>query len=94
MLSARTPGIAASVTHAAGRIYSAVQAGRAEITITPQAWLAARVFGLAPEFSQQFAALANRFLLPDPRHASPPPAIPQNDAVDQPLGPFADPSPS
>ena len=33
--SATTPGIAASVTHAAGRIYNATAAGRAEITITP-----------------------------------------------------------
>ena len=94
MLGAKTPILAASVTHAANRIYSAVQTGRAEITITPQAWLAARIFGLAPEFSQQFAALANKFLLPDPRHASPPLQIPENDVVDQPLQPFADPSPS
>ena len=94
MLSAKTPLIAASVTHAANRIYSAAQSGRAEITITPQAWLAARIFGLAPEFSQHFAAIANRYLLPDPRHASPPPATPQDDVVDQPVEPFADPSPS
>jgi short-subunit dehydrogenase len=91
---AKTPGLAASAGHAANRIYSAVQAGRAEITITPQAWVAARIFGLAPESSQLFAAVANRYLLPDPRHASPPPEIPQHDAVDQPLEPFADPSPS
>jgi short-subunit dehydrogenase len=94
MLGAKTPLIAASVTHAANRIYSAVQSGRAEITITPQAWLAARIFGLAPEFSQRFAALANHYLLPDPRHSSPPPAIPESDAIDQPVQPFADPSPS
>ena len=94
MLGAKTPILSASVTHAANRIYAAAQSGRAEITITPQAWLAARIFGLAPEFSQHFAAIANRFLLPEPRHASPPPAIPENDAVDQPVEPFADPSPS
>ena len=94
MFSAKTPGIAASVTHAAQRIYGAVQAGRAEITITPQAWLAARVFGLAPESSQLLAALANEYLLPAARHAGPPPSVPEADAVDQPMEPFADPSPS
>ena len=50
----------------ANRIYNATQAGRAEITITPQAWLAARVFGIAPETSQVLAALANEYLLPAP----------------------------
>jgi len=62
---AKTPILAASAEHAANRIYHAVAAGRAEITITPQAWLAARIHGLAPETTQQIAALANRFLLPD-----------------------------
>ncbi len=42
-LAARTPVLTASVNHAANKIYNAVAAGRAEITITPQAWLAARV---------------------------------------------------
>ncbi len=93
-LGAKTPILAASVTRAANRIFNAVEAGRAEITITPQAWLAARIFGLAPEASQLFAAIANRYLLPDPRHSAPPPEIPQNDIVDQPTQPFADPSPS
>jgi NAD(P)-dependent dehydrogenase (short-subunit alcohol dehydrogenase family) len=65
-LGAKTPVIAASVEHAADKIFSATDAGRAEITITPQAWLAARVHGLAPVATQQLAALANRFLLPDP----------------------------
>jgi hypothetical protein len=39
---------------------------RAEITITPQAWLAARVAGLAPETTQYPASLANHLLLPAP----------------------------
>jgi short-subunit dehydrogenase len=65
-LAARTPVIAASVRHAANKIYSAVAAGRAEITITPQAWLAARVAGLAPETTQYLASLANHLLLPAP----------------------------
>jgi NAD(P)-dependent dehydrogenase (short-subunit alcohol dehydrogenase family) len=65
-LSAKTPGLAASVGHAANRIYAAVQRGRAEITITPQAWLAARFVGLAPETSQLLASLANEYVLPAP----------------------------
>jgi short-subunit dehydrogenase len=65
-LAARTPVIAASVRHAANKIYSAVAAGRGEITITPQAWLAARVAGLAPETTQYLASLANHLLLPAP----------------------------
>lgn len=71
-LSAKTPGLAASLQHAANRIYSAVQNGRAEITITPQAWLAARIVGLAPETSQILAALANEYVLPDPVYAPTP----------------------
>ena len=65
-LSAKTPGLSANVDHAARRIFSAVQAGRAEITITPQAWLAARIVGLAPETSQLLASCANKYLLPSP----------------------------
>jgi len=65
-LAAKTPVLAASVRHAANKIYSAVAAGRAEITITPQAWLAARVAGLAPETTQYLASLAHRLLLPAP----------------------------
>jgi NAD(P)-dependent dehydrogenase (short-subunit alcohol dehydrogenase family) len=65
-LSAKTPGIAADVGRAARQIYRAVQAGRAEMTITPQAWLAARIVGLAPETSQHLASLANEYILPDP----------------------------
>jgi hypothetical protein len=65
-LAARTPVIATSVRHAANKIYHAVAAGRAEITITPQAWLAARITGLAPETTQYLASLANHLLLPAP----------------------------
>ena len=63
---AKTPGIAATVKYSANKIYNAVQAGRAEITITPQAWLAARIVGLAPETCQYLASLANEYLLPEP----------------------------
>jgi short-subunit dehydrogenase len=62
--SATTPFVAASAKYAADRIFSAVDAGRAEITITPQAWLAARFAGLAPETTQAIAALVNQMLLP------------------------------
>jgi len=65
-LAARTPILAASVTHAANKIYNAVAAGRAEITITPQAWLAARIAGLAPEATQYAASLVNELILPAP----------------------------
>ncbi len=65
-LAARTPILTASVRHAANRIYNAVAAGRAEITITPQAWLAARIAGLAPSTTQFVASLANQLLLPEP----------------------------
>ena len=65
-LSAKTPGLAASVTYAANRIFNAVADGRAEITITPQAWLIARAHGVAPELTQQVAGLINHFILPSP----------------------------
>lgn len=65
-LAANTPVVAASVKHAANRIYEAVAKGRAEITITPQAWLAARAAALAPETVQRLASLANEFVLPAP----------------------------
>ena len=64
MFAATTPGVAVTVDYAANRIYRAVLAGRAEITISPQAWLAARGGGLAPETVQYANALTNRYLLP------------------------------
>jgi short-subunit dehydrogenase len=63
-LAAQTPIIAASVTYAANRIYNAVVAGKAEITITPQAWLAARAAGITPGAMQYLASLANEYILP------------------------------
>jgi short-subunit dehydrogenase len=62
--SARTPFLAANVTRAAERIFSAVKDRRSEITITPQAWLAARFAGIAPESTQVIAALVNSLVLP------------------------------
>ncbi len=65
-LAATTPVISASASHAANRIYNAVIDGRTEITISPQAWLAARFSGLAPVTTQYLASLVNEFILPQP----------------------------
>jgi short-subunit dehydrogenase len=78
--SAKTPGLSASVKYAANRIYSAVVGGRAELTITPQAWLAARFHGLCPETSQYAASLVNRYILPSP------------EGVEQQAGQFSSPA--
>jgi short-subunit dehydrogenase len=64
--AARTPLIAASVGDAANKIFHAVDRASAEITITPQAWLAARFTGLAPETTQRIAAIIHAHLLPSP----------------------------
>jgi short-subunit dehydrogenase len=63
-LAATTPLIAVSAKHAANRIYRATMSGRAEITISPQAWLMARTAGLCPETTQFANAMANRYVLP------------------------------
>ena len=73
--AATTPVVAASVTYAANRIFNAVADGRAEITITPQAWLAARIAGLAPATTQWAASLANQYILPEPDDADARPDI-------------------
>jgi short-subunit dehydrogenase len=62
--AANLPLVSASARYAARRIYSAVAAGRAEITITPQAWILARKAALFPETIQCAASLANRYVLP------------------------------
>jgi short-subunit dehydrogenase len=64
--SAKTPGLSTSVDHAASKIVRSLSEGRAEITITPQAWLAARVVALCPGTSQWIAAQANHWILPAP----------------------------
>jgi NAD(P)-dependent dehydrogenase (short-subunit alcohol dehydrogenase family) len=63
--AATTPFIATTTRHAANKIYAAVQQGRAEVTITPQAWLAARVAGLAPETLQFANSLVDKYILPE-----------------------------
>jgi NAD(P)-dependent dehydrogenase (short-subunit alcohol dehydrogenase family) len=62
-LLAATPGLATAANHAANRIYSAVTHGRAEITITPQAWIAAHFAGLCPEALHYIHAFANDHIL-------------------------------
>ena len=63
-LGATVPGVSTSARSAARKILDATIAGRAEITITPQAALGARLVGLAPETSTRFAALANQLVMP------------------------------
>jgi NAD(P)-dependent dehydrogenase (short-subunit alcohol dehydrogenase family) len=64
--SANAPGLTVSARAAARKIYAATVAGKAEITITPQAWLGARAFGLAPNLAQFIAAGVNELVLPVP----------------------------
>ena len=68
-LGAKTPIVSVSARHAACRIYSAVASGRAEITISPQAWILARKAALFPETMQHASALANRYVLPQAPNA-------------------------
>lgn len=63
-LCAKTPGVATTPEHAANRIFDAVAQGRAEITITPQAWLGARFAGVFPETLQWLNATTNAYILP------------------------------
>ena len=62
--AANTPGIAVSAKYAANKIFHAVAAGRAEITVSPQAWLAARFGGVFPETLQYLNAQTNQHILP------------------------------
>jgi short-subunit dehydrogenase len=64
MFAANTPGIAVTAKYAANKIFHAVAAGRAEITISPQAWLAARFGGVFPETLQYLNAFTNEHILP------------------------------
>ena len=64
-LGATMPGISIAARAAARQIFNATVAGKAEITITPQAWLGARLVGLAPNASQWFAAAVSKLVLPE-----------------------------
>jgi NAD(P)-dependent dehydrogenase (short-subunit alcohol dehydrogenase family) len=71
--SAKTPGVAVSVQYAANQIFAAANRGRAEIVISPQAWLGARVFGLAPETTLWAESMINRYVLPAATGTTPDP---------------------
>jgi NAD(P)-dependent dehydrogenase (short-subunit alcohol dehydrogenase family) len=62
--AAKTPGLSVSTKYAANRIFHAIACGRAEITISPQAWLAARFAGNFPETLQYLNAQTNQHILP------------------------------
>jgi short-subunit dehydrogenase len=64
-LSASIPGIAHSAAAAARKILEATCEGRPEITVGYDAYLAARIHGLVPDFTQYAASLANEFILPE-----------------------------
>ncbi|MGI4829340.1 MAG: SDR family NAD(P)-dependent oxidoreductase [Janthinobacterium lividum] len=61
---AKTPGVATTPEHAADEIFNAVAQGRAEITITPQAWVGARFAGVMPETLQWLNAVTDQYVLP------------------------------
>jgi short-subunit dehydrogenase len=63
-LGAMLPGVAASARHAAKKIVRATVAGRAEITISPQAYLGARVAGISPGLMGMAMSAVNEHALP------------------------------
>lgn len=63
-LGAMLPGAAASVQSAAEKIVRATAAGRAEITISPQAYLGARVAGISPGLMGLAMSAVNEYVLP------------------------------
>ena len=64
-MAANMPGASTSARHAARKIADGIAAGCAEITITPQALLAARFGNLSPEL-KRVAMMAVHMALPDP----------------------------
>ncbi len=69
-LAANLPGASASARAAARKIADGIAAGVAEITITPQAWLAARFGNLSPELKRLLMAGA-LLALPNPVEGHP-----------------------
>lgn len=65
-LGATLPGLSIAARAAARKIFRAAIYNCAEITITPQAWLAARLVGIAPGISACLAGSATQLLLPKP----------------------------
>ena len=64
-MAANTPGASTSARHAARKIVNGIAGGCAEITITPQAFVAARFGNLSPEL-KRLAMMAMHMALPDP----------------------------
>lgn len=64
-LSSTAPLLTISAARAASKIFHATMANKAELTITPQAILAARIHGLAPGTTQFLGNLVSRFVLPE-----------------------------
>jgi short-subunit dehydrogenase len=64
-LSASMPGLAHSAGYAARKIYRAVARGRAEIEVGVDAYLAARIHGIAPTLTQFLGGLAETVILPE-----------------------------
>ncbi len=66
------PGVSRDAYGAAGRVLRAAETGETELSITPQAALAARTAQLAPALTTQILSLVNRFLpAPDTRKRAP-----------------------
>ncbi len=65
-LSASLPGVASSADHAARRILRAVESAEGELSITPQAAVAARLAQVAPAVTAGLLSLVNTFALPKP----------------------------
>lgn len=65
-MGATIPGASISARSAGRKIFNATVDGTAEITITPQAWLAARIVGVAPGCAADAAGLLTRLALPKP----------------------------
>ncbi len=71
-LGAMLLGVAASAKDAARKIVRATVVGRAEITISPQAYLGARVAGLSPGLVGVTMSAVNEHVLPKPTGADDP----------------------
>ncbi|HEY7209316.1 MAG TPA: SDR family oxidoreductase [Bryobacteraceae bacterium] len=65
-IAASVPAIAHSARYAARKIFRAVCLERTEVEIGLEAWLAARVHGVAPGLVQSLGGLAESIILPAP----------------------------